>query len=54
MKSELLATSPLVGLALIALFLFLGIFAIAVAVTFSRKKSGFDAVAALPLEGDES
>ena len=52
MKSDLLATSPLLVLPLVALFFFLLVFAAVVIDTMRRKT--FAPVAALPLDDEET
>ena len=52
MKSELLATSPLLALPMFALFLFLAIFSVVVVMTMKKKAPAYDPVARLPMEGD--
>jgi len=62
MKAELLATSPLLALPLVALFLFLGIFIGIFLLTMRKKAKSYDPIARLPLDeagsntndGDES
>ncbi|MBS2018880.1 MAG: hypothetical protein JST00_38790 [Deltaproteobacteria bacterium] len=56
MKSELLAKSPMLALPLVALFLFLAIFAVVFFVTMKKRAPAYDPVARLPLddEGDRS
>lgn len=55
MKSELLAKSPMLALPLVALFLFLAVFAVVLVVTLRRRAATYDAVASSPLDdGDQS
>lgn len=54
MKSELLAKSPLLALPLVALFLFLAIFAVVLVVTMGRKASAYASVERLPLDDEPS
>lgn len=53
MKSELLATSPMLALPLVALFLFIAIFAGVFIITMSRKAKAYDPIARLPLADDQ-
>lgn len=53
MMNELLRTSPLLALPLVALGLFLGVFLAVVARTFARGADAYDAPAGLPL-GEEA
>jgi hypothetical protein len=54
MKSDLLATSPLLVLPLMAFFLFLVVFLTVFFVTMARKALAYDPIARLPFElGDE-
>jgi cbb3-type cytochrome oxidase subunit 3 len=50
MKSELLAQSPLLALPMVALFVFIAVFAYVVWSAYRRKASAYDGVATLPLE----
>jgi hypothetical protein len=52
-KSELLAKSPMLALPLVALFLFLAVFAVVVVVTMRRRAASLDPIARMPLD-DES
>lgn len=56
MKSELLAKSPMLALPLVALFLFLAVFAVILIVTMKKRAPAYDPLARLPLddEGEES
>jgi hypothetical protein len=58
MKADLLATSPLLALPLVALFLFLAIFLGILILTMRKKARAYDPIARLPLndgdDGDES
>ena len=53
MKSELLATSPLLMLPLIAFFLFLVVFLTVFFVTMARKAIAYDPIAKLPFEAED-
>ncbi len=53
MMNELLRTSPLLALPLIALGLFFGVFVAIFARTFGRRAESYEPVATLPL-GDEA
>lgn len=55
MKSELLARSPMLALPLIALFLFIGVFAVMFVMTMRKRALAYDPLARMPLddEGDE-
>lgn len=50
MRSELLTKSPLLGLPLFALFLFLGIFGFVLVATMRRKAAAYDPLARLALD----
>lgn len=52
MKSELLATSPMLILPLVALFLFIVVFIGMFITTMKRRATAYDPLARLPLEGD--
>ena len=52
MKSELLAKSPMLALPLIALFLFIAVFAAMFVVTMRKRAPAYDPLARLPLEDD--
>jgi hypothetical protein len=52
MKAELLAKSPLLVLPLVALFLFIAIFAGIFIITMKKKAKSYDPIARLPLDGD--
>jgi len=56
MKSELLAKSPMLALPLVALFLFIAVFAVVVVVTMKKRAPAYDPIARLPLddEGEKS
>ena len=54
MKADLLATSPLLVLPLVALFLFLAIYLGILFITMRKKADAYDPIARLPLDGDES
>lgn len=54
MKSELLATSPLLALPLFAFILFLAVFMTVVITTMSRKAKAYEPIERLPMDdGDE-
>ena len=53
MKSELLAKSPMLALPLVALFLFLAVFAVVVVVTMRRRAASLDPIARMPLDDEE-
>ncbi len=53
MKSELLATSPLLVLPIIALFLFLAVWVVAVVRAMTRNKEEMEACARIPLAAEE-
>ncbi len=52
MKSELLAKSPMLALPLVALFLFLAVFAVVVVVTMRRRAASLDPLARMPLDDE--
>jgi hypothetical protein len=52
MIRELLAQSPMLAVPLGTLFLFLGVFVGALALTYGRRAAAFDPVARLPLADD--
>ncbi len=52
MKSELLAKSPLLGLPLLALFLFLAVFFGALLVTMKRGSAAYAPLERLPLDDE--
>lgn len=52
MKSELLAKSPMLALPLIALFIFLAVFAVVLFVTMKKRPAAYDPLARMPLEDD--
>jgi hypothetical protein len=58
MKADLLATSPLLALPLVAMFLFLAIFLGILILTMRKTARAYDPIARLPLndgdDGDES
>jgi cbb3-type cytochrome oxidase subunit 3 len=52
-KSELLAKSPMLALPLIALFLFMVVFAVIFVVTMKKRAPAYDPLARMPLDEDE-
>ncbi len=52
MKSELLARSPLLALPLIALFIFLTVFAVMFFMTMRKRSAAYDPLARMPLDDD--
>lgn len=50
MLRELVTRSPILALPLGVLFLYLGIFAVALVRTYGRRASAYDAIARLPLD----
>ena len=53
MKSELLARSPMLALPLIALFLFIAVFAAMFVVTMRKRAPTYDPLARLPFEDED-
>jgi len=54
MKSDLLATSPLLALPLFAFILFLAVFMTVVITTYARKAKSYEPIERLPMDdGDE-
>jgi cbb3-type cytochrome oxidase subunit 3 len=53
-KSELLARSPLLALPLIALFIFLTVFAVMFFLTMRKRSAAYDPLARMPLDDDAS
>jgi cbb3-type cytochrome oxidase subunit 3 len=51
-KSELLARSPLLALPLIALFIFLTVFAVMLFLTMRKRSAAYDPLARMPLDDD--
>jgi len=51
-KSELLSKSPMLALPLVALFLFLAVFAVVLVVTMKKRAPAYDPLARLPLDDD--
>lgn len=52
MKSELLATSPMLALPLIALFLFIVVFTGMLITTMKKRAAAYDPLARMPLEDE--
>lgn len=52
MKSELLAKSPMLALPLVALFLFLAVFAVVFVVTMKKRAPAYDPLARMPLDDE--
>lgn len=52
MKSELLAKSPMLALPLMALFIFMAVFAAMFFLTMKKRALAYDAVARMPLDDD--
>jgi cbb3-type cytochrome oxidase subunit 3 len=53
-KSELLAKSPMLALPLVALFLFLTVFAVMLFFTMKKRAPAYDPVARMPLDDDDT
>lgn len=53
MKSDLLATSPLLALPLVALFLFIVVFVSMLIVTMKKRAPVYEPLARLPLEDED-
>jgi hypothetical protein len=53
MKSELLAKSPMLILPLVALFLFMVVFAAMFIITMKKRAPAYDPLARMPLEDDD-
>jgi cbb3-type cytochrome oxidase subunit 3 len=53
-KSELLARSPLLALPLIALFIFLTVFAVMFFLTMRKRSVAYDPLARMPLDDDSN
>ncbi len=53
MKSELLATSPMLVLPLIALFVFIIVFTGMLITTMKKRAAAYDPLARMPLEDEE-
>jgi hypothetical protein len=51
-KSELLAKSPMLALPLIALFLFIAVFAAMFIITMKKRARAYDPLARMPLDDD--
>jgi predicted permease len=52
-KSELLATSPMLILPLVALILFIVVFTSMLIVTFKKRAPAYDPLARMPLDDDD-
>lgn len=52
MKSELLARSPMLVLPIVALFLFIVVFAAVLVLTMKKRATAYDPLARMPLEDD--
>jgi hypothetical protein len=52
-KSELLAKSPMLALPLVALFLFMAVFAVMFVMTMKKRAPAYDPIARLPLDDDD-
>ena len=54
MKSELLARSPMLLLPILALFLFIAVFAAMFVMTMKKRAPTYDPLARMPLEDDQA
>jgi hypothetical protein len=53
-KSELLARSPMLALPLVALFLFIAVFAAMFVVTMKKRAPAYDPLARMPLDDEDA